>query len=191
MSARALITATVAVALFGCSKPAPPTSSEAEPASSDVKAATRKSPESRHMYRFDYTLTTTDVGKPPTSSAYTVNVEETAVGEIRLGRNVALQPSVPTPSAAASAVASAGRNLGVARMDLGLMLRCSFTVSGDDLVLRTDLELTSADQPPTVQKTSLKGDALVSPGKPSIVASSEDPATHQRQQLSVTATKLR
>lgn len=192
MFVRTFAVVTVASTLVGCDRPPSP---EAHPApvaaSSDAKAAAR-APESRHMYRFDYTLTTTEPDKPPSNSAYSLTVEENNVGEIRLGKNVPLQttPMGSAPPGAASAVGSA-RAFSVPRQDIGLLLRCSFSLSGEDVVLKSDLELSTSDPPGTIRKVSLKGDALVSPGKPSVVSSSEDPTTHQRYQLSVTTTKLR
>ena len=143
------------------------------------------------MYRLDYTFTSNEAGKPPTSTAYTLNVEENSVGEIRLGNNIPLQTS-PAPSA--SSAPSAMRPFASPRQDVGFLLRCNYNVAGEDLLLHSDLEMSTADQQQpiaTIHKMTLRGDALVSPGKSAVVSTSEDPSTHQHYQLSVSATKLR
>ena len=43
----------------------------------------------------------------------------------------------------------------------------------------------------TAAKVSMRGSSVVSPGKPALLASAEDPTTHRRFEVTVTATKLR
>lgn len=152
------------------------------------RSPTRAAPESRGMYRLDFTLTMTDPGSAPTSSEYMVSLEEHSPGEIRLGRNVALAAPNRAPAASGG---PPGPPPATMRQDVGFLLRCSFVVVGDALTLHTDAEMSSMDEVAGINKVILKGDALVNPGKATLVSSSEDPITHRRYQLMVSATRLR
>jgi hypothetical protein len=135
-------------------------------------AAPHKSPEDRRLYRLDFVFAESG-GSQPTTRNYTLNLEEENVGEIHLGSNIVLSsPSHP-------------------RMDVGFLLRCHFTPVADDLVLQSKIELSSMDENSSIRKMSVNGDALVPGGKSTLVASIEDPGSHQRYQVTVTATRLR
>jgi hypothetical protein len=132
-----------------------------------------RSAESHHVYRLDFVLTTADVGQPATSSSYTLNLEERQSGEVRMGTNIVLSPSS-------------------ARIDVGLKLWCSYRFEGADLVLREQTEISAVDEPgpSTIHKVSSTSEAWVVPGTPTLVASMDEPGTHKRYQVTVTATKL-
>lgn len=189
----------LAAAVLGCSATCPqapaetaapaPRSTNLQPASGEARAKTP--PEQRHVYRLEFAVSASDGGKPASSSAYTLNVEEDRGGELHIGSNVPLQTNV-SPGGAAP------------RQDVGLKIRCSFTSAGDDLLLHTSVEMSSVDDPPperdrvrepsaalAIRKISTAGDAVVSPSKPALVNSLEDPITHRRYQVTATATKLR
>jgi hypothetical protein len=207
MFVRTVVLVAVASGLFGCAQPPTPADSQGAAASAargaaDIPSAGARSgkPENRAMYRLDFTFASTEAGKPTTTTAYTLNLEEHSKGEINLGRNVPLQVNPAASGSAApgaSAAGSAPARFGTPRQDVGFLLRCSFTSSGEDLLLDSLVEMSGVDPTPdargvhSIQKLNLKGNALVTPGKTAVVSSSEDPATHQRYQLSVTATKLR
>jgi len=131
-----------------------------------------------HVYRLDFVVASnspaTSTGGPG-AGAFSLTLEEGHGGEIRSGSNVALTPA------------------GSSRVDVGMKLKASyFTLAqSDDLFVNTSAELSSADDPGTIHKLSTEGGALVSPGKPALIASVEDLQGHTRYQLTVTATKLR
>jgi hypothetical protein len=137
-----------------------------------ASASAEERPDQRHIYRLDFVVAENDPGKPATTSTYTLGLEEEHVGEIRMGTNVAMQPS----------------NV---RIDVGLSLHCSFTTVGEDLLIDSDAEISAAEDPSSIRKMSAKGDALVSPGKSALITSLEDPLSHKHYQVTVTATKLR
>ncbi len=134
-------------------------------------SARAPSNESHHVYRFDFVVTTADVGKAAVSNSYTINLEERQSGEVRMGTNIALSPSN-------------------ARMDVGLKLWCSYRFEGNDIVLRESTEMSSAEDPSTIHKVSSMSEAWVIPGTPTLVASMDEPVSHKRYQVMVTATKL-
>ncbi len=124
----------------------------------------------RRVYRLDFVVSAIDPGGAGANSAYSLNLEEEKNGEIHVGSNVALSSQ--------------------ARMDVGLKLRCQVETLGESLLLHTSTEMSSADTTPTIHKISANGDALLSPGQSTMVASMEDPTTHKRFTVTVTATKL-
>ena len=154
-------------ALLGCAA-SPPAFGVATGAG---RAQAAKRPEPGHVYRLDFVVSSSDASKPVSHSSYTMNLEEDRSGELHLGTNVALSPQ--------------------ARMDVGLKIRCSYAMVGDDLLLHNATEISSFDDPPTVHKIATSGDALVAPGKLALVNSLEDPVNHRRYEIEVTATKLR
>jgi|HubBroStandDraft_6_1064221.scaffolds.fasta_scaffold1467246_1 hydrogenase maturation factor len=153
---------------LGCSTmcPAP----AATPAPAAAAAHTPRPP--GHVYQLDFALSP--------GGAYTLLLEEDRGGDIRVGANIPLSTTVPMSP----------------RQDVGLNLHCNFATIGDDLVVHTGLEMSFVDEqqttaPAAIHKISSNGDALVSPGKPTLISSIEDPMSHKRYQLTVTATKLR
>lgn len=107
-----------------------------------------------------------------------MNLEERHHGEIATGTNVALSPT------------------GGSRIDVGMKVKAEYDIVGDDILLESTAELSSAEsgqpgQPSTIHKVVTNGEALVTPGRPTLVASADDPQGHSSYRLMVTATKLR
>jgi hypothetical protein len=139
----------------------------------------------RHVYRLDYAITLHDHGKPPVTSVYALNVEEDSHGELRAGANVPLV--VGTASAPQSASP---------RQDVGVKLDCQLARAGADILLRNHVELSGvADAnepgPRTIHRIDAHDDVVIAPGKTALVANIEEPTTHARYEVTVTATKLR
>lgn len=122
------------------------------------------------VYRLDFTVVSEADTVP--ADKLTLNLEEHSIGEVRAGSNVPLSPSN-------------------ARQDIGFLLKASYMMSGDALMLETDTELSALDDASRVKKLVTRSEALVVPGKPTIVASVEDARTKKKFELDVTATKLR
>lgn len=154
---------------------APAESAPARPGDHEKVAEKAKGPEkarseSHHIYRLDFVLAASEPGKAPTSSAYTLNLEEQRSGELRMGTNIALSSQ--------------------ARQDVGLMLKCYVEPLGDELLLHNTTEMSSSEEASTIRKISANGDALLALGQQALVASVEDAISHKRFEVKVTATKL-
>ncbi len=139
-------------------------------------------PQERHVYRVDFVVAANEPGKAPTTSAYTLNLEEWDNGELHLGANVPLGANTS--------------NAPAPRQDVGLKIKASLHAIGDDIVLRDIVEMSNTDDttpqtPATIHKISTQGDAVMRAGQSALVASLEDPITHKRYQVSATATRLR
>ncbi len=157
----------LACSAFGCASvhAAPPPVAQAAPAP--------KRAEPRHMYRLDFVVASDDPTNKaglPGGGTYTLNLEENRRGEIRSGSNIPL---------------SSG-----SRIDVGTKLRAVYTSLGDDLLLDSSTEISAGDSG-SIRKLTAEGEALVTPGKPALIASAEDPQGHSRYQVTVTATRLR
>lgn len=137
-------------------------------------------PNAHHVYRLDYVVTVSEPGKPTLTSTHTMNVEDGKGGNLHAGANI---PLVASSSASP-------------RQDVGLALHCHLTRLGEDLLLESNTEITNpepgADQGPrAIRKVSAKGEAVATPGKPTVVASVQEPVSGARYEVTVTATKLR
>ena len=150
-------------------------------------AAAAPSP-ARHVYRLDYTVSVTEPGRAATTSNYVLNLEEGSGGEAHAGANVPL---------------AMGPSSNTVRQDVGFVIRCQLTRAGNDLILHDTFELSSVElgipletllpdpRPRSIHKISAGDDAVVTPGKSALVASIDEPTSHARYEVSVTATKLR
>jgi hypothetical protein len=129
--------------------------------------------EPRPLYRLDFAVTTTDQAKPPVANTYTLHLLNATSGELKVGSNIALAPS---------------NN----RVDVGLRIHCTVGTSGDGLLLHNLVEISSLIDPvATMRKMFSSGVTFVTLGNPTTMASVEDPDTHRRYQVMVTATKVR
>lgn len=145
-------------------------------------AAPHAPPTDRAVYRFDFGLTTNDGTGAPTTSSFTLNLQEYDKGEVHVGKNVALSsasPPAPGPNGGA----------GGPRQDVGLKVAAQFRVVGGEPLLDTSLEMSAFDPPSTIRKVVAKSDAVATAGKPVLVTSLEE--DHKRYQLTVTATRVR
>ncbi|MEO8876754.1 MAG: hypothetical protein ABI461_14270 [Polyangiaceae bacterium] len=163
--------------LFGAGCGAAPAAAQPAPMLSHADAKRdHRGPDVGHVYRLDFVVASnnpTSATGGPGAGAFTMTLEEGHPGEIRSGSNVALAPN------------------GTSRIDVGMMLKASYFMAGEDLLLDSSAELSSADEPGTIHRLVAKSNALVSPGKPALIASAEDQQGHTRYQLTVTATKMR
>jgi len=135
-----------------------------------AKVAAREAREPRPVYRLDFVVSPGDVDGRSASSKYTITVEEHQSGSLHEGSNVTISPQG-------------------ARADVGVKLRASFSVVGEGLLVRSDLEMSAYDAG-AMRKLSGQGEALVAPGRPVLVTAIEDASGRKRLEVTVTATKL-
>ena len=173
-----------AIATTGCFQ-APRASAPSADAAASTPASSPQAPprtagsSERHVYRFDFVLSSDEGGAAPTSASFTLNLQELEKGEVVFGKNVALSTAGATASGPAP----------IARQDVGIKVSVICRAVGDEVVLEVSAEVSSFEPPSTVRKVVSRGSALATPGKPSLVATLDE--DHQRHRLTVTATKLR
>jgi hypothetical protein len=180
-------TSLIAASLFGCTVvcpvpqgmqlPSPPPAAPPKPpehADARPSKSHDESREARRMYQLDFTIAGTNVGDtPPAGARFTMTLEEGRPGEIISGANI--------PIATGSTM----------RTDVGLKIRATYFMAGDDLLLDSMSEISSKEDPTGIHKLTSQGQALVRAGKPALIASVDDPRGENRYQLTVLATKLR
>jgi hypothetical protein len=130
---------------------------------------------SHDVYRLDFELTTTQPGKPATTIAFSLNLEEHRRGEVSVGENV--------PLAGSGGAAGAPQ-----RQNVGTHVMAEFELVGADLLLEVDTELSELIDPARMTRISAKDVALASPGHKTMVASIDHDKT--RTLLTVTPVKL-
>lgn len=123
------------------------------------------------VYRLDFELTTTEPGKAPTTTTFSLNLTEERHGEATLGDNIAL-PSGTTTT----------------RQNIGMRVDATFVTRGPALLLDVETELTERAGPSTLHRLATKGAALATPGKKAFVAAIDHDKAHT--ELSVTPTRL-
>ena len=192
----------LSTAAFGCMPPqqAPPpiASASLAPAPSASVATPTIAPSAphssserdrdRHVYRFDFVLTSNEGSATPSSTSFTLNLEDGQKGEMLVGKNVPISPAPIAPTLPPAGSAHLG-GFGAPRQDVGTKVLASFRAQGDDVLLDVSIEMSTFDPPSTIRKVVARGNALASLGKPALVTTLDD--DHKRYQLSVTSTKLR
>ena len=139
--------------------------------------------EARQMYRLDFALSSNDPKATVPQGTFTMNLLEDETGVLSMGRSVVL--------AAATTSDKPGSLGGAPRADVGLMLRESFRMVGEDLLVTSNTELSGMEDGGAIRKLVANDQALVPSGKPTLVSSIDDSTSHKHYQVMVTATKLR
>ncbi len=130
--------------------------------------------QARHLYRLDFAIAGPGTDASTNyNGTYTMNLEEGRHGELVSGANTSLAPA------------------GNLRTDIGVKIKAIYAMSGEDLLIETDAEMNAVDEPTGSHKIVTRSCALVSPGKPALLASADDARGKKRYQLTVAATKLR
>lgn len=148
--------------------------------SSRVAAADPPAAAPRSLYRFDVTITGLEAGPHAAPATYTIVLTENQTGDVATGANVPLGP------AGASAVA---------RQDVGLNLRLSYTLRGETVLLAGQVEVSSAEAgaagaAATIHRMRADGVAPITPGTPALFSSVYDLATRRRCDVTVSARRL-
>ncbi len=162
----------VALPLSGLLLPAPARAEEAA-----------RSERSRATYRLDYVLSDLAGGKRTNARTWSMTVNEGSQGQLRNGTRV--------PVAV---------DKGVQYMDVGLKVNGRVTERDGDLVLETEIELSSFALPeapteargnPTLRTVSETLSARPAPGKPTTLSTLDDFDGKRRLQLEVTVTRVK
>ncbi len=133
------------------------------------------------IYRLDFTLSSNDAKSNVPEGTFTMNLQENEVGLLSTGRFVTLPANGGTEKASTSTT----------RTDVGLTLNESYRMVGGDLLVRSNAEFTGIEDAGVLRKLAARDEALVTPGKPTLVSSIDDASSHKKYQVMVTATKLR
>ncbi len=133
------------------------------------------------IYRLDFTLSSNDAKSNVPEGTFTMNLQENEVGVLSTGRVIAVPVSTASDKGGAATM----------RTDVGLSLNESYRMVGGDLLVRSSAEFSGVEDSGVLRKLAAKDEALVTPGKATLVSSIDDASSHKKYQVLVTATKLR
>ena len=142
-----------------------------------------RSERARSTFRLDYVLFDLEAGKRTNERTYSMTVNEGSQGQLRNGTHV--------PVAV---------DKGVQYMDVGLKINGRVTERDGDLVLDTEIELSSFALPepaaeakgnPTLRTVSQTLSTRPAPGRPAILSTVDDFDGKKRLQLEVTVTRMK
>ena len=160
-----------------------------EQASAPKQAAVEQKPSG--YYRLDFNIREMQDSRVVNTRAYSMNVEDGYRGNLKSGARVPVPVGVGPAKEASS----------FQYMDIGMTIDCRIRSRADYLSLDTTVEMTTiagSEQMPTaptsapvVRSSRTVVPAGVIPGKPTIIASLDDPLGNRRFQIEVTATKLK
>ncbi|HTS65691.1 MAG TPA: hypothetical protein VMH28_26895 [Candidatus Acidoferrales bacterium] len=137
------------------------------------------------VYKVDFNIRDTGDAGAKTGRKYSLIVDERQKGVFKIGNRVPM------------ATGGGAGNMQFTYVDVGVNIEC-FVAEGDSKInLRTDMDLSTAVIPeknptpnPTISQIKLNVETMLTPGKPSVVASFDDPVTSRKFDLEATVTKL-
>jgi hypothetical protein len=159
-----------------------------------ARAADAAQPErNQDSYRVDYVITESEGGKKIDSRSYTVMTgnRRDHRGSLRIGSRI------PVSTASSSSAGSASWQY----LDVGVNIDSSLDTLDNSLHLYSDVEMSSlAEKPeqstpgqvtaPVVRQFKLGANSVVTPGKPTIIGTADDVATHRHFEVQATVTKV-
>jgi hypothetical protein len=95
--------------------------------------------------------------------------------------------------------AGSGGNVQFTYVDVGINIDCSVSDNNSNLTVHADLDISTAVTPekgasaapaPTISQIRLSLDTALTPGKPTVVASFDDPVTSRKFDVDVAITKM-
>ena len=172
----------LAIAVMAFCLPLIPNSASAQQEKGKESVTTEQKP--LVAYRIEFNVREIEDGKRLNSRNYVMVVGDGAWGRIRVGTRV---PVATSPGQ-------------FEYNDVGMKIDCQPRGREDSVVLDISLESTSEvaqEQPPAattrpvIRKQSSNVTSVVTPGKPTLVASMDDVISNRRYEIEVTATKVK
>jgi hypothetical protein len=155
-----------------------------------------------HAYRLDFSLNELEGDKKVNTRHYSISIDSDVPGE---RQEVKIGTRVPVATAYGAGPVSGGTsalsNTQFQYLDVGTHIWCSLKEHGDELELQAGSEISNIDAGPrretnplpnpVVRQIKIGGSTVVTPGKPIIIGSADDPTSNRQFQLEVTVTKMR
>ena len=141
-------------------------------------------------YKVDFTIRDSGDAGGKAGRKYTMQVSRGVKSTFRVGNRV------PVTTGASSGGASV--NTQFTYIDVGLNIECTVNERGARFAIHSDLDIstavmpekTSAVQNPTISSIRPNIDTSVLPGKPTVVASFDDPVTARKFDIDVAVSKI-
>jgi hypothetical protein len=140
-------------------------------------------------YKVDFTIRDTGDAGGKTGRKFSMLVSPSHKTTFKVGNRV----PVVTGSA------SQGGNVQFTFVDVGINIDCSVSDINSNLTVHADLDISTAVMPekganappnPTISQIKLSLDTALAPGKPTVVASFDDPVTSRKFDVDVAITKM-
>ena len=140
-------------------------------------------------YKVDFTIRDTGDAGGKTGRKYSLLVNRSQKTTFKVGNRV------PVVSAGTGGV---GGNVQFTYIDVGMNIECVVNEYGSRFAIHGDVDISTAVMPekggaapaPTISQIRLNLDTTVAPGKPTVVASFDDPVTSRKFDVDVTITKM-
>ena len=141
-------------------------------------------------YKVDFTIRDSGDAGGKTGRKYSLLVNRGVRNTFRVGNRV------PVVSGTTTGV---GSNTQFSYIDVGMNIDCTVVEAGAKLAMHGDLDISTAVMPekganaapaPTISQIRLNMDTTITPGKPTVVASFDDPVTARKFDLDVTITRM-
>jgi hypothetical protein len=139
-------------------------------------------------YRVEFAITELDEGKKINSRTYSLVMQQGMLGKLRIGGRVPIATSTGSNSSPAQ----------FQYLDIGVNIDCTVQERGGFVLMSSTIELSSLAQQreemthqPVIRQAKSELNTILSPGKPTVVSSMDDPTGKGRFQLEVTATKVK
>ena len=134
------------------------------------------------VYRLSFAVHETGESRTTSTKNYSMLLRNFSKGVIRIGNKVPVQTAP-------------GNNY--TYVDIGLNLDCRLQETDRRIGLHAEVEMSNISQDgeskltgqPIIRQIKSTGDAILAPGKPTVVATLDDPATKRHYEIEVTATK--
>jgi hypothetical protein len=136
------------------------------------------------VYKVDFTIRDSGDAGAKAGRKYSLVVNEFKKGTFRVGNRVPM------------ATSSSPGNTSYTYIDVGVNLDCTVGETDGKMSMRADLDLSNAVNTdknptnPTISQIKLNIDTTLLPGKPSVVASFDDPVTSRKFDVEATVTKM-
>jgi hypothetical protein len=141
----------------------------------------------RDVFKVDFTIRDTGDAGGKTGRKYSLLVYSQNKGTFKIGNRV------PIPTSGSGGI---GTNTQFTYVDVGVNIECTVQESAGRIAMRSDLDLSTAvinekvpGIAPTISQIRLGIETSIPPGKPTIVASFDDPVTSRRFDLEALVTK--
>lgn len=137
------------------------------------------------VYKVDFTIRDSGDAGAKTGRKYSIMVNDRQKGTFKVGNRIPM---------------ATGGGLGNTQftyVDVGVNLDCFVAEQDGRIALRTDLDLSTAVMPekspmpnPTISQIKLNIETTLTPGKPSVVASFDDPVTSRKFEVEANVTRM-
>jgi hypothetical protein len=145
--------------------------------------------QSRDVIKVDFTIRDTGDASGKGGRKYSMLLNSAIKGVFKIGNRVPM---------ATSASSGAGVSTQFTYVDVGVNIDCLVQENAGKMLMHADMELSTAIAPekggpisnPTISQIKVGIDTAVTPGKPTVVASFDDPVTSRKFEIEAVATKV-